>query len=518
MEIHIETEDTNCRDDPIMKIMVKKGKIEEEPAEIIVLSHYEDLKELKGSKHVVDVALNGAITELVESKDLKGELNEIKVIYTHGQIPSKRVLLVGLGKKEELTLDNVRQASGKAIVHIRDMGIKSFVTPLHGSDELASDIVDLAQALVEGCILGVYQFTEYKTEDLDKIKEIDEFILIEEDESKISEIQQGVKVGEIIANATCFTRDLVNYPANKGTPTFLAEKAKQISDKLGLKCKILSEKDMKKLGMGALLGVAQGSDQPAKFIILEHNADKEDLDTFVLCGKGITFDSGGISIKPAKGMEEMKTDMAGAATVLGVMKAVGELELPLRVVSLIPATENLPSGKAYKPGDILKSYSGKTIEVINTDAEGRLILADALGYAAKYKPKAVIDIATLTGACVVALGHHATGMMGTDDELMEKISQTGKSTNERVWQLPLFKEYYEQIKSDIADVKNVGGRPAGAITAAAFLSKFIEGCPWVHLDIAGTEWTEKAKPYTPKGATGVGVRLLIHFLRNISEN
>ncbi|HID65309.1 MAG TPA: leucyl aminopeptidase, partial [Anaerolineae bacterium] len=305
--------------------------------------------------------------------------------------------------------------------------------------------------------------------------------------------------------------------------TMLAQTARQLAEEHGLRCQVLDEEQMAELGMGALLGVAQGSQEPARFIILEHNADREDLDTIVLVGKGLTFDSGGISIKPGKGMEKMKTDMAGGAVVLATLRAASILELPLHVVGLVPATENLPGGRAYKPGDILHSLSGQTIEIINTDAEGRLILADALAYAQRYEPQAVVDLATLTGACVVALGHTASGLMGTDAELVTRLKRAAQTSAELTWELPLLKDYYRQIESEVADVKNSGGQPAGVITAGAFLSKFAQGYPWAHLDIAGTTWIEKDKTYplrsylpTP-GATGVGVRLLVQFLRDWAQ-
>jgi leucyl aminopeptidase len=327
-------------------------------------------------------------------------------------------------------------------------------------------------------------------------------------------VEEGARVGQIVAEAACLVRDLGNQPGNVATPTMLAQTAQRIAQQHGLRCQVLDRVQIEELGMGAFMSVARGSQEPPKFIILEHNADHEDLQTLVLVGKGITFDSGGISIKPGEKMEMMKFDMSGGAAVLGTLQAVAQLDLPLHVVGLVPATENLPSGTATKPGDIVRALSGKTIEVINTDAEGRMILADALAYAQRYQPAAVIDLATLTGACVVALGHHAIGLMGNNLELIARLKEAGQASGERVWELPLWEEYHEQLKSDVADMKNVGGRPAGAITAAALLSKFAEGYPWAHLDIAGTAYTDEEKSYIPKGGTGVGVRLLVELLRN----
>jgi leucyl aminopeptidase len=293
----------------------------------------------------------------------------------------------------------------------------------------------------------------------------------------------------------------------------LADRAKELAKKHGFKCNVLMSDQIKRLNMGAFLAVAQGSHQPPRFIILEYRG-AGGSQPLALVGKAITFDSGGISIKPWEGMDEMKDDMSGGAAVLGAMCAAAMLKLPVNLVGLIPSTENLPGGGAYKPGDVLRSMSGITIEVISTDAEGRLILSDALAYAARYKPAAIVDLATLTGACIIALGHINTGMMGNNDDLMEKIEDASKKTAEKVWRLPMDDEYAEQIKSDIADVKNVGGRPAGTITAALFLKKFVGETPWVHLDIAGTAWSKEGKPYIPKGATGVGVRLLTQLARD----
>jgi leucyl aminopeptidase len=297
------------------------------------------------------------------------------------------------------------------------------------------------------------------------------------------------------------------------TPTVIAAKARQLAREFGLKLQVLERSQMEKLGMGALLGVSSGSAQPPKFIIVEYR--KGGKKPFIaLVGKTITFDSGGISIKPSENMDKMKDDMSGGAAVLGALRTAAALKLPLNIVGLLPATENMPSGSAYKPGDVLRTMSGRTIEIINTDAEGRLILSDALAYACRYKPAAIVDIATLTGACRVALGQEATGMLGTDEKLKQKIREAGEKTGERVWELPLWEAYYDLIKSDIADMKNAGGRDGGVITAAALLSKFVQDYPWVHLDIAATAWTEKDRPYTPKGATGIGMRLLTQFLRD----
>jgi leucyl aminopeptidase len=312
-------------------------------------------------------------------------------------------------------------------------------------------------------------------------------------------------------------RNLISHPGNTATPAYLAKIAQKLAGKGKLTCKVLGVKEMKKLGMGALLGVGQGSAQPPAFIILEYKGGKKNQAPIALVGKGVTFDTGGISLKPGGGMDEMKYDMSGGATVIGTLQAAASLKLPVNVVGLIPTAENMPGSRAIKPGDILPSLSGKTIEVLNTDAEGRLILADALAYADKLKPKAVIDLATLTGACVVALGHQAAAVVGTDPKLIEKLKSSGDKTGERVWELPLYEEFDNAVKSDIADLKNISspGVGAGTITAAAFLKVFVGDNSWAHLDIAGVAWSKEEKPYIPRGAAGFGVRLLIDYLKNL---
>ena len=347
--------------------------------------------------------------------------------------------------------------------------------------------------------------------------EIHGITVLAEKDAILRPMRKGARAGEVIARSVVMGRDMVNAPASDMTPTIMAAKARGLSQKFGLRLQVLERTQMERLGMGALLGVASGSTQPPKFIILEyHGGGKKPF--IALVGKTVTFDSGGISLKPAQNMETMKDDMSGGAAVLGVMQAAAEFKLPLNIVALLPATENMPSGSAYKPGDVLRTMSGQTIEIINTDAEGRLILSDGLAYACKYKPALIVDIATLTGACSIALGHEAIGMLGNNDTFKQKMREAGEKTGERVWELPLWEGYYDYIKSDIADMKNAGGRAGGVITASALLSRFVQKYPWVHLDIAGTAWTEKNRPYTPKGATGIGVRLLTQFLRDYAAN
>jgi leucyl aminopeptidase len=443
--------------------------------------------------------------------DFKGELFECRLFYTQGALPAKRVLLTGLGKKGEFDLEKWRGAASKAGQFIRNSGIKQFVFPIKKLAGLSEN--ELAESFVTGLVLGVYQYNEFKTLERDKIKEIGEAVLLGEKDEETKLIGDGLRAGKIISEAVYMARDLVNGPSNQVTPTVLAEKAQQIARDHGMEIRVLEVSQAEAMGMGAFTAVAKGSQEPGKFITLEYNKGKG-LDTIALVGKGITFDSGGISIKPSEGMERMKDDMSGAAAVLATLQAASELKLPLNLVGVIPATENLPSGKAYKPGDILKTLSGQTVEVISTDAEGRLILSDALTYSLRLKPKAIVDLATLTGACVIALGDYAIGLFGNDESLLKRIEEASGKTGEKVWRLPLWDEYFEYLKSDVADFRNVGTRAAGAIIGAIFLSKFVEKIPWVHLDIAGPASIEKERPYIPRGGTGAGVRLVVQLLRD----
>jgi leucyl aminopeptidase len=500
-----------------VNIEVKRGAIQEEETELIVVNLFEDVSEPGGATGAVDKALGGQITELIASGDFKGKLNDTALLYTRGAIPAKRVLIVGLGKKEQFDLDKVRQVSATAARKAHALGLTQYATVLHGAGAAGLDAAQAAQVVAEGTILSQYRFTQHMTEKKngEDGRELEKVSIVVMGEETAQQAKEGAAAGVQIAEAVNWARDLVNQPANYATPSILADEARRMAKTYGLKFQALGPAEMRTLGMGALLGVAQGSAQEPRFIILEYNGRSDDPAPIVLIGKGLTFDSGGISIKPSEGMEKMKGDMAGAAAVFGAMRAVAALKIPRRVIGLVPATENLPSGTAYKPGDVVKAITGKTIEVISTDAEGRLILADALGYAQRYQPVGgVVDLATLTGSCVVALGTFVAGLFSNNDALAARIEAASKATNEKVWRMPMWDEYAEQIKSDVADVKNTGGRPAGSITAAKFLEKFAENMPWAHLDIAGPAATEKDGPYQPKGGTGFGVRLLVQMLRD----
>ena len=494
-----------------MKIFVQKGKLQASKNQAIILALFQDQKTLTGTAQLIDQASNGLITEIMKNGDFEGKTSQISIVYTRGAIPAQRIALVGLGKKCEINLEKIRTAFAKVMQHLRSLNINEAATAID-FDLLPDKKNKIVQAIVEGALLGLYQYTPYKTVGREDIKDMNALCILAEGK-EFSHVEDEVKKAQIITKAVYFARDLISAPANAMTPSIMARKAGEITRRKKVTCKVLNKAKMKQLGMNALLGVASGSIEEPRFIILEYSGSRRSEAPVVLVGKGLTFDSGGICIKPAEKMDEMKSDMSGGAAVMGTIMAAADLQLPINIIGLIPATENLPSGTAYKPGDILKSYSGKTIEVINTDAEGRLILADALSYAARYKPAAIIDIATLTGACIIALGEDVIGMLGTDEQLKKKISEAAQVTGELVWELPLWDNYHELIKSDIADYKNSGGRTAGTITAAAFLSKFVGDFPWVHLDIAGPAWTSKDKSYIPKGASGVAVRLLIEFLR-----
>ena len=496
----------------IMQVKVQVGRAETTSAEVLVLTHCEGEGWATQDAAPLDRALGGALRKLVQSKEFEGKANEVLLYHTQGTVPAKRLVLVGLGKKDKVTLETIRQAMGSAAKRVRQAKVGSFAVVLPSVTPAEMSWVEVAQAMVEGAILGSYQFTVYRSEAASGQDVAGMRILIPQ-KGQLRQVSEGVRRGVATAEATVFVRDLCNHPSNILTPTRVADEAKSVAKAEGIAIKILEQKEMERLGMGALLGVSRGSQEPPKFIILEYNgAKKKEERPVVLVGKTITFDTGGISLKPAENMEHMKADMTGGAEVLASIRAAARLKLPLRLISILPVAENMPGGRAMKPGDIVTTLSGKTVEVQNTDAEGRLILADGLAYAMRYKPAALIDIATLTGACVVALGQFAIGMFGSDQALKEQVRRSGQKAGERVWEMPLWEEYFEQLKSDVADMRNIGGRGGGMITAALFLSKFVGDCPWVHLDIASTDWSERERAYIPKGPTAIGTRLLVQYL------
>ena len=459
----------------------------------------------------MDRALGGSIAELVAAGEIKGKLGENTLIHALGRIPAKRVIVAGLGKQPELTLDRIRRATAEACRYARGKGSKRVATIVHGAGAGGIEADSAAQAIAEGAILGLYTFRRHITREPDN-GPVDELLIVEREEGKLAQLEKGRSTGEAIAGAVNFARDMINEPANFMTPGDMAEIAGKVAADYGLHCAVLEREQMREMGMGALLGVAQGSAQPPKFIVLEYKGSDASEKPVGLVGKGITFDSGGISLKPGDNMGEMKGDMAGGATVMAVLRVLGQLRPGIDVTALIPATENLPSGTALKPGDVLRAMSGKTIEIVSTDAEGRLILADALAYAANLGLSPLVDVATLTGACRVALGDVTTGAFANNEDLVKKVLSAADKAGERLWQMPMYEEYREQYKSEVADIKNSGGRYGGAITAAQFLGEFVGDSPWVHLDIAGTSSASKDKGYVVKGATGVMVRTLTELV------
>ena len=501
----------------MLKLSAVKGGIQEFSSDLIVVNLFEGVKKPAGATEAVDQALGGMITRVLDTGDFTGKRNSTLLLYTVGRIPAPRVLIVGLGKKEEFDLQAIREVSATAAKKARELGVRNFATIVHGSGAGGMDYRDAALATAVGLILGLYKYKAEKSGE-NYEKEPEEAFIVEFNDSNLSLLTNSVERAKAIAQGVYLTRDLVNMPANISSPPFLAETAEKLAkDYKNVKVTVFERKDMEKLGMGAFLAVAQGSSVPPKFIVLEYNGSKEG-NPVVIAGKGLTFDSGGISLKPAQDMWKMKFDMAGAAVVLGTIKAAAEIKLPLKIVGLIGATYNMPDGNAYRPSDVVKAMNGKTIEIISTDAEGRLVLADLLSYATmKLNPELIVDFATLTGACIVALGIKIAGLFTNDEKLEDQIVSASRYTGEPVWKLPLYDDYKKLLKSDFADIKNSGGKWAGAITAALFLKEFVGDNRWAHIDIAGPTWEDKDdNPLIPKGATGFGVRLMLKFLDELT--
>ena len=505
-----------------MDIRVVAEDVTKFKGDALVVNMFEGVKTPGGATGAVDAILGGAIRKLIQAGEVTGKWGEQTLLHTSGVLLADRVLVVGLGKAEDFTLDRVRQVSAEASKHLRKIAARRIGTIVHGAGTHVGahagaqtatgglNAAQAAQALAEGAMLGLYRFTRYKKNDEDA-REIEVLTILERDHEKVRAMSEAVRRGRLLAEATNSARDLVNEPGNALTPTELARRAKQIARRGRIRCQVLGPAELRRLGARALLGVARGSQEPPCLIVLEYRRGRRGGPHLGLVGKGITFDSGGISIKPAENMEAMKGDMAGAAAVIAATAAIAGLQLPIHVTAVVPATENLPSGTALKPGDILRAMSGKTIEVINTDAEGRLVLADALHYARSRKATHLVDVATLTGACVVALGTVNSGAFTNNQLFLDKVVASGKAAGEKIWPLPMDPEYDELIKSDVAEIKNTGGRKGGAITGAKFLQHFVGDTPWVHLDIAGTSESDKDKGYQPKGATGVMVRTLANL-------
>lgn len=495
-----------------MKVAVAQGSIQAYEADTVVVNLFKGVTSPAGATGAIDKALDGAISELIDQGDLSGRAGECAVLYPRGAIPAKRVLVVGLGKSEKFNLEGVRRAAAAAARQARMHKAEHLATIVHGAGIAGLPAAGAAQATIEGTLLSLYQYDADKQREADH--EIGRVSVVEFDSGKLEALKQGVNVGLAVAAGVKLARDLVNMPPNVATPTKMAEAAKEIAAESGMKITVGGRRWAAKRDMGAFLAVAKGAGEPPKFIVLEHNGQRDELETVVLVGKGITFDTGGISIKPSERMGLMKSDMAGAAAVLGAMKSIGLLELPMRVIGIAPCTENMPDADAYRPADVIKASNGTTIEIISTDAEGRMVLADGLVHAGRYGPKAVIDLATLTGACVVALGKGmAAGLFSNDDELRDRLMEAADTTHERLWPMPLWDDYKRAIDSDVADIKNSGGRMGGVATSAIFLKQFTD-YPWAHLDIASMAFGDTEEGYQRKGATGFGVRLLLELLRS----
>jgi len=491
-----------------MNVTVVDEKLDSFKTELIVVGLFSPA-ELSEDLKALDEKLNGAISHVIKEKEFEGEYQQFRWISTLGKIPAKNVLLMGLGKKNDVDLEILRRASSASARIVRDFcGITEYSTTLHQVDAPNTSKEDRAQAVAEGSVLGSYQFIKYKTVDRDKIKVLSSITLVGDG------VTASVEKGKILAECANLVKDLANEPASNLTPAALADEAKKL-EKLGVKVIVYDKKGIEKLGLTALLAVNRASVHEPRFVIMEYNGggDKK----VALVGKGITFDSGGLGIKPSDAMLTMKHDMCGAATVIGTVRAAALLKSKVNIIGVMAATENMVGQDAYKPGDIIPTYNGKTIDIIHTDAEGRVVLSDALAYTEKIlKPDAMIDLATLTGACVVALGSVCAAVMGKDKKLIQRLIDSGSATGERVWELPFWREYHDQVKSDVADVRNLGAlkREAGAITAGTFLAAFVDKVPWAHIDIAGTAWGDHDLEYIRKGGTGYGVRLLIHALEN----
>lgn len=509
-----------------MDIRVINAPIQAVDADAIIVNLFEGVQRPGGATGAVDAVLRasdageGLISQLIRLGDFKGKLNEVAVLYTQGRIPAPRVIVVGLGKANEFTLDRVRQASATAFRKAQSLGCRRVATIVHGAGIGGLAVREAAEATVEGALLGTYRFDEFRAEPDEG--RIALGLVVEFDAAKLADIEAGAERGRFLAEAVNTARTLINRPPNVLTPAAFAEFAQDLAQRVGLRCTVLDETEIAAQGMGGVVAVSQGSQNPPRFVILEHapqHAEREAPLVFV--GKGVTFDSGGLSIKPAESMPDMKADMAGAAAVLGAMQAVAQRNVPRRVVGLIPLVENMPDGRAYRPGDVIRLMSGVRVEIVSTDAEGRLILSDALHYAKRYAPAGVVDLATLTGACIIALGERvAAGLFANRDDWAEQVLRAADAAGERLWRLPLYADYGEKIRSEVADIKNSGGRFSGVGSSAYFLYRSVEGegeYPWAHVDMAGMMFSAENKGYHVKGAMGYGVRTLVYLSERYSR-
>jgi len=466
---------------------------------------------LDGLAKSIDGELSGAVSEVISSGEIKGKPFELSLVHAHDK-PYKRVLLIGLGEANKFEPWMLARYAGAAVRYLGRRNVRDLAFVLPG--QVKGNETAAASFLIEGAIAGAFDTSVYQKEP-EKRSGAENVQIVGSGLDRTA-LEKGIERGQILGDAINFARRLAITPANDMTPSHLADEATKAAKEAGLGIEVLDEAQSRKLGMGSFLSVAQGSSQPPKFIVMKYNGDPGSKELLALVGKGITFDTGGISIKPAERMEEMKYDMSGGAGVIATMRAIGKLRPKINVVGIVPATENMPGSKATKPGDIFTAMNGKTIEVINTDAEGRLILADALAYANKIGASKIIDVATLTGACVIALGHAASAAVSNNDEFVQLFLLAAKPSGERYWQMPLYEDYSTAMKSDIADLKNTGGRPAGTLTAAAFLKSFVDETPWIHLDIAGTAYLDGESAWQAKGPTGTPVRAFISLIEQLS--
>jgi leucyl aminopeptidase len=495
-----------------MEVIGSSQSAKQIEAQALAVAVFKDEKVAAGVLQTLDEAVEGLINRVIKSEEFAGKPGETAYFHVSGKgLKARRLLLIGCGDRDGYKAAQISQMAGTAVRFLRSKNAKSIAIVPRTDREVEKT----AQTVIVGAIMGLFDPDKYRTKDKEERK-LDQIIVVVEGADKKA-VQRGADRGRIIGEAVNLTRDLANEPGGHLTPTILADRSRRVAKQFGLSIDVLDQRQMEKLGMGSLLGVSRGSDEPPKLIVMKYEPRKatgKKAGLLALVGKGITFDSGGISLKPGENMELMKYDMTGAATVIGAMQAIAQLKPSIPVLGIAPCSENLPSGKATKPGDVLTAMTGKTIEVINTDAEGRLVLADAIAYARKLGATQIIDMATLTGAVSIALGDVNTAILGTDQVLIDQVIGAGKEVGEKFWQLPLDKEYTNQIKSDIADIRNVGGKKAGTITAAAFLKEFAEDTSWAHLDIAGTAWGDTAQPYRSKGPTGIAVRTLIEFIES----
>jgi leucyl aminopeptidase len=490
-------------------------KVEAKPyaaleTEALVSYVFEESDPIQGRISEIDLAANGLLRNLAKSGELTGKTLEMTLIHAPAGLRAARLLLVGAGKREQFTSATLRKIAGAALRYLKSRSVKQFAFLVR--DNNATE--DFAQAIAEGALSANFESDKYKTEKKND-KSIDTVLLTGYSDADRAAAEKGLARGRVVADAMNFARDLINEPSNKLTPKILAEKAEAMAKQAGLAVEILDEKKITDLKMGALLSVSQGGPEPPRVMVVTYTPanPKPGAPVIGLIGKAVTFDTGGISIKPAEGMEKMKYDMAGGATMLGVMRALAALKPNVKVICVVPSTENMPGGKAQKPGDIQTAMSGKTIEVLNTDAEGRLILADGIHYAKQLGATHLIDAATLTGAIVVALANVNAGVFGSDQPFTDKLLASSKVVGEKMWQMPIDDDYREFIKGTVADIQNIGsGKGGGAITGAMFIKEFTGDSPWIHLDIAGTAWNDDAKPWLAKGPTGVALRTLVHLV------